>query len=53
LITFNKKYKNNAILLKTFEFAKNIVVYAELLESKRKFVVANQVIKSGTSLAQM
>lgn len=49
-MTFNEKYKNNAILLKTFEFAKNIVIYAELLESKRKFVVANQVLKSGTSI---
>lgn len=49
-MTFNEKYKNNTILLKTFEFAKNIVVYAELLESKRKFVVANQVLKSGTSI---
>ena len=49
-MTFNEKYKNNTILLKTFEFAKNIVVYAELLESKRKFIVANQVLKSGTSI---
>jgi four helix bundle protein len=49
-MTFNEKYKDNAILLKTFEFAKKIVVYSELLESKRKFVVANQVLKSGTSI---
>ena len=49
-MTFNEKYKENAILLKTFEFAKKIVVYAELLESKGKFVVANQVLKSGTSV---
>ena len=49
-MTFNEKYKDNAILLKTFDFAKKIVIYAELLESKRKFVVANQVLKSGTSI---
>ena len=49
-MTFKEKYKDNAILLKSFDFAKKIVVYAEDLESKRKFVVANQVLKSGTSI---
>ena len=49
-MTFKEKYKDNAILLKSFDFAKKIVAYAEDLESKRKFVVANQVLKSGTSI---
>jgi four helix bundle protein len=50
MITFSEKYKDNAILVKSFEFAKNIVDYAEKLESLRKFVVANQILKAGTSI---
>lgn len=50
MVTFQEKYKDNVILLKSFDFAKKIVGYAEELEGKRKFVVANQVLKSGTSI---
>lgn len=50
MIAFKEKYKNNLILVKSFEFAKKIVIYTEELESKRKFVVANQLLKSGTSI---
>ncbi len=50
MITFSEKYKDNTILVKSFEFAKNIVEYAEKLESLRKFVVANQILKAGTSI---
>lgn len=50
MITFSEKYKENTILVKSFEFAKNIVEYAEQLESLRKFVVANQILKAGTSI---
>ena len=35
---------------KSFEFALKVIEFAELLESKRKFVLANQVLKSGTSI---
>lgn len=49
-ITFSEKYKENTILVKSFEFAKNVVEYAEQLESLRKFVVANQILKAGTSI---
>lgn len=38
------------IVEKTFEFDLSVVEFAELLESKRKFVVANQILKSGTSI---
>jgi four helix bundle protein len=50
MITFKEKYKDNVILIKSFEFAKTVVVYAEKLEKQKKFVVANQVLKSGTSI---
>lgn len=42
--------KENIILEKTFEFALLIVEYAESLEGQRKYQIANQVIKSGTSI---
>jgi four helix bundle protein len=35
----------------TFEFALKIIKYAELLERNRKYVVARQLLKSGTSIA--
>lgn len=50
MISFKEKYKDNLILIKSFEFAKSIVQYSEKLQEKRKFVVANQVLKSGTSI---
>jgi four helix bundle protein len=50
MITFQEKYKDNLILLKTFEFAKKIMQYTEKLEENKKFVIANQLLKSGTSI---
>ncbi|AXT52174.1 four helix bundle protein [Aquimarina sp. BL5] len=49
-MTFNEKYKDNVILIKSFEFAIKIVEYSEELESFRKYVLANQLLKSGTSI---
>ncbi|MGV3538974.1 MAG: four helix bundle protein [Rufibacter sp.] len=40
----------NLILELTLEFAVAIILYAEELEAKRKFVLANQLLKSGTSI---
>ena len=42
--------KPNIIVEKTLTFALLIIEFVELLESKRKFVVANQLLKSGTSI---
>jgi four helix bundle protein len=42
--------KENVIVKLTFEFALEIIDFAEELESKRKFVIANQLLKSGTSI---
>lgn len=52
MMIFSKsnKYQNNPILKETFEFALEIVNYSELLEEKRKFVFAKQIIRSGTSI---
>ncbi len=50
MITFKEKYQNNLILLKTFDFAKKVVQYTEKLEDQKRFVIANQLLKSGTSI---
>lgn len=42
--------KENLIVSLTFQFALEIVNFAEILESNRKYAVANQLIKSGTSI---
>ncbi len=42
--------KPNIIVEKTFEFALLIIEFVEVLETKRKFVIANQLLKSGTSI---
>lgn len=48
--TNSKQYQDNPILKETFEFAMMIVQYSELLEENRKYVIAKQVIRSGTSI---
>lgn len=40
----------NEILDLSFEFALNIIDFVEELESKKKFIIANQLLKSGTSI---
>jgi four helix bundle protein len=42
--------KENLIVKFSLEFALDIIVYAKLLEKHKKFVEANQVLKSGTSI---
>ena len=49
-MTFNEKYKNNALLIKTFEFSLKIIDLTEVLQENKKFVIGNQLLKSGTSI---
>ncbi len=42
--------KENLILKLTFQFALDIIEFTEDLESKRKYNLANQLFKSGTSI---
>ena len=44
------KYKNNPILNLTFNFSLEIVKYTEKLEILRRYNVANQLFRSGTSV---
>lgn len=42
--------KENLIVNLSIDFALEIIEFCELLESKRKFIIANQLLKSGTSI---
>jgi four helix bundle protein len=42
--------EQNAILKLSFDFSLMLIVYCEKLEAIRKFVIANQLLKSGTSI---
>jgi len=42
--------KRNEILDLSFEFAVKIIQYCEILEEKKRFVLARQLLKSGTSI---
>lgn len=42
--------KDNPILNLTFKFSVQIVLYCELLETRKKYVISKQLLKSGTSI---
>jgi four helix bundle protein len=42
--------KENVIIKLTFQFALDIIKYSEALQEGKKFVIANQLLKSGTSI---
>ena len=42
--------KDNVIIKLTFQFALDIIKYCEGLQEDKKFVIANQLLKSGTSI---
>ena len=42
--------KENIIVEKSFQFALKVVLYCELLEDKKKFVLSRQLLRSGTSI---
>ena len=42
--------KDNVIVKLTFQFALDIIAYCEFLQDQKKFVLANQLLKSGTSI---
>ena len=42
--------QENLIVKLTFQFALDIIVFCEILESSRKFNLANQLFRAGTSI---
>lgn len=50
-ITMKKElFDNNPILKSSFDFSLGIIEYCEILETDKKFVIARQLLKSGTSI---
>ena len=45
-----KDFNNNLIVDLSFNFGLKILEYAELLERDRKYVIARQILKSGTAI---
>src|ERR1017187_6205429 len=43
-------FDKNPILKLSFDFALMIIEYCELLESNKKFILARQLLRSGTSI---
>jgi len=42
--------RENIVVSRSIDFALDIIAFCEVLESQRKFVIANQLLKSGTSI---
>ena len=42
--------RENIVVSKSVEFALEVIAYCEILENNRKYVIANQLLKSGTSI---
>ena len=51
--SYNARYKDNAIVTMTFRFALSIWDLAEELQEKKKFVVSNQLFRSGTAIGAL
>ncbi|MCG7280896.1 four helix bundle protein [Chryseobacterium taklimakanense] len=43
-------FENNPLIEKKVQFSLNIIEYCELLEQNRKYVIAKQLLRSGTSI---
>lgn len=44
------KFENNPLLEKTLKFSLEIIKFFEMLESNKKYIVAKQLLRSGTSI---
>lgn len=45
-----RNYKDNLVVKMSFEFALKIVDFAEVLREEKRFVFADQIIRSGCSI---
>ena len=45
-----KRVTGNRIVDLTFDFALNIIQFSEQLDEKKKYIIAKQIIRSGTSI---
>lgn len=47
---YNPNLSENLIVKMTFQFSLEVIKFIDLLEQKRKYPIANQLIRSGTSI---
>jgi four helix bundle protein len=45
-----RNYKDNAIVKMTFQFALDIIDFAEILRSEKRFAFSDQLLRSGCSI---
>jgi four helix bundle protein len=45
-----KNYKDNLIVKMTFQFSLDVIEFTDVLREKKKFVFADQLLKSGCSI---
>lgn len=45
-----EKWDGNPLLKHSFEFSLELIKYCESLENCKKYVIANQLLRSGTSI---
>jgi four helix bundle protein len=43
-------FENNPLIRKTVQFSLDIIDFCDLLQEKRKFVIAKQLLRAGTSI---
>lgn len=48
-----KDYKDNLIVKMTFEFSLNIIEFSEELQSKRKFIISDQLLRSSCGIGAL
>jgi four helix bundle protein len=46
----NEEFKNNPVVNLSFGFALKILNYCEILESRKRFTLSNQLLRSGVSI---
>lgn len=51
--SYNARYKDNAIVSMTFQFALAIWDLSEELQEKKKYAVSNQLFRSGTAIGAL
>jgi four helix bundle protein len=42
--------KRNVVLEKSFEFALSVIEFSEQLDQQKKYILAKQILRSGTSI---
>lgn len=50
MVILNQSKMNNPILQLSFQFSLDVIDFSEKLETEMKYIVANQLLKSGTSV---